>query len=333
MFTTGFPMLVTQKRVQSDAADLRREMDLVRQETIDGRVADLTGELGSDVGKVQSIERQIDEIDQRLTDVDLIKADLGFVQQTMNRLSTAANRFATEIEVALGQDNTEAIEALEAEVETELRLAFSALNTSFGGRQLFSGAATDTPPLAQVEEFISDVVAITNTEQTSADVTAKLNDYFTNTGLNTWDGAIYQGSTVAGPDREINANKRIGVTINATDDAFKELFRGLATFIAAKHAPEGEQEAVRLAAAKDMRDGAKLLIDQQTRIGANEAAVTEAETILNSEKQIYQELLAGYTTVDQFEAASRLTSLETQLQAIYLTTSRLQSLSLVNFLR
>ena len=42
--------------------------------------------------------------------------------------------------------------------------------------------------------------------------------------------------------------------------------------------------------------------------------------------------MLGLSGVDAVEAASRTTELETQLQAAFLTTARIQQLSLVNFI-
>ncbi len=334
MLSTGFPIQVTQKRLQSQVEFVKRELDSARFEAVSGRRFDLFKSLGGQIGRVHIVEKQIADVDQRLTQIGLIKADFNFVQKTLEAATDAAANISTRIDAAVGAKDDTALEALGIDAESELRVSFSQLNVSFGGRQLFSGAATDTPPLASPDTLIAAVDAIVAANATAADVETALDAYFSGTGAGTFAGDIYQGSTTAGPSREITATRRVGVDIRADDQGFRDLFRGYALYLSAENvADETMRDALRSNAAGKIREGSRSLISTQTRLGSDENTVDTAETRLEAEKSTYETLLAELVTVDQFEAASTMTNLETQLQAIYLTTGRIQNLSLVNFLR
>lgn len=335
MNVTGYPTSVTQIRLQGFAADISERLDDSRIEAVTGRFADITQAIGGDVGRVHLLEKQISDADERLEQIGLLKADFAFAQNTLGSIGGAATNLAIELEAANGVNNEESLKALEQEFETELRLAFSQLNASAGGRQIFSGASTDTPPLANVDEFIADIEAIVDSATDAADIDALLDDYFAGVGGTNFDASIYQGSTLAAPDREVSATKRLGVDIRADDQAFKDVFRGYASFIAVRRDPDltdEDKSALYSSASTKLREGAEGVINARTRLGAAEGAVNTAETRLNAEKLTYQEIYNQLTSVDQFEAASLVTNLETQLQTIYLTTARISGLSLVNFL-
>lgn len=337
MITFSFPSSVTFTRLGAAQATVKQQLDDSRVESVTGRFADLTSAIGGDVGRVHLIEKQIADTDDRLTQIDLASAEFAVAQSTLSSISTAANSFANKIDVALGSDDDTTLKTLEAEIETELRLAFSQLNASAGGRHLFSGAATDKAAYASVDDFIADVKAIVETSGDITGITTQLDAYFADGGgVGTFEGDIYQGSDSVAPRREISANDRVGIELRGDDQAFKDILRGYASFLGAMRdsgLPTADRDAVFASAATSLRGGANALIDAQAKLGSAEGAAAEAKTRLTVERTTYQSLLSDIVSVDQAEAATLVQNLETQLQAIYLTTSRMTSLSLVNFLR
>ncbi|MEM9724462.1 MAG: flagellin, partial [Pseudomonadota bacterium] len=85
-------------------------------------------------------------------------------------------------------------------------------------------------------------------------------------------------------------------------------------------------------AAQRLNGSVSALIDEQTTLGAKEAEAALLEARHNATRLVLEEQMLGLIGVDAFEAASRTTELETQLQAAFLTTARIQQLSLVNFI-
>ena len=68
-------------------------------------------------------------------------------------------------------------------------------------------------------------------------------------------------------------------------------------------------------------------------IGVGEAQIAAAVTRYEAEEAILTSLFNDKTGRDQFEAASELQLLESQLEASYLLTARLARLSITNFIR
>lgn len=332
MLSIGYPVAVTQQRLQTQVDFVKRALDEARIEAVSGRHADLFTALGGQTGRVHRVDKAIADIDQRLTQVGFIKADFSFVMTNIDAASKTAGDIGARLIAAVGANDDIAREALTTEAETEIRGLFTQLNMSFGGRQLFAGAATDTPPLADVDTMLDAVKAIVGAGPDLATINTALDDYFTGAGAGTFAEDIYQGSTADAPTREITSTRRIGVTMRADDDGLKAAYRGYAMMLAADQLDESLRDEVLNAAAEQLSSGSLSLINSQTRLGADEGAVEKAATRLTAERTAYEELLFELVNVDQYEAASRMTNLETQLEAIYLTTSRLKDLSLTNYI-
>ena len=69
-----------------------------------------------------------------------------------------------------------------------------------------------------------------------------------------------------------------------------------------------------------------------TEPGFNQQIVENATERLENLSRVHQTQLSELEGVDPYEAATRLTNLETQLRASYEITAQLNSLSLLNYL-
>jgi flagellar hook-associated protein 3 FlgL len=71
---------------------------------------------------------------------------------------------------------------------------------------------------------------------------------------------------------------------------------------------------------------------QRSEIGLSTERVTRSNDALEAQKKIIEVHLNDLQGVDAYEASTRVTSLQALLEAAYTLTSRIQQLSLVNFL-
>jgi flagellar hook-associated protein 3 FlgL len=74
------------------------------------------------------------------------------------------------------------------------------------------------------------------------------------------------------------------------------------------------------------------LTDQQSQIGLVQNRVSNANDQLKSQVSLFNTHLVSLEGVDQNEAATRISTLLNQMETAYTLTSRLQKLSLVNYL-
>jgi flagellar hook-associated protein 3 FlgL len=68
-------------------------------------------------------------------------------------------------------------------------------------------------------------------------------------------------------------------------------------------------------------------------IGFNQQVVDRAQLRLEDKSLVQNTQIATYENVDPYEAATRMTALQTQLQASYSVTARLAELTIMNYIR
>ena len=130
-----------------------------------------------------------------------------------------------------------------------------------------------------------------------------------------------------------------GVTLNygvqANDAAFTDLMRGL-TMLAAVDVSQISDPDAYAAYVTEAVDAISVgiggVLAAETQLGAQQKLVEDTSTALEDVNDIYNSRILALEAVDPYEAATRLSQLETQLQSSYAVTARLMNLSLLNFL-
>jgi len=75
------------------------------------------------------------------------------------------------------------------------------------------------------------------------------------------------------------------------------------------------------------------MLDASARVGFNQQVVQTTQNQLTDISLVQRTQISGYESVDPYEAITRMTTLENQLEASYQVSSRLSGLSILNFLR
>ncbi len=223
------------------------------------------------------------------------------IYSTLSTITDLMSEFRSELTSALSTDTSDT-GTLAPAAEGYLEELASLLNSTYEGRYLFAGDATQTAPVD-----LSSYVADGDTASTS----------------------YYQGDATITSVR-ISREQTVSYGVTADNAAFEQAFRALGMIAAAGTGADEDM----IAEAYALIESA---LDATVAVQANVSV--DASTLERSiERQAdYQALLSSaiseLTDVDVTEAAVRLTSYETQLQASYSAIARLQSLSLLDYLR
>ncbi|HBK91570.1 MAG TPA: hypothetical protein DDZ68_07875 [Parvularcula sp.] len=333
MRTVGPPTLLTAQRFATASASLRRDSETARIELSTGRLADLPAALGGRIGEASSLRAALDAIAVRrqgLQQADLVAAAS---QRALSAIDEGARPLATDALAANGRGDNAALATAALEARSRVEAAFSNLNIKVAGQFLFSGDATDRPPLAGADALIADVEAIYAGAADAAALDAALDFYFDDPagGFQT---TIYRGGAGPAPSIEIAGGERGAFTARADDPSIRDVLRGLAVIAAAGAAPPSALRDGALSSAGAVSlDGTDGLIARRTDIGVEERRAAEALTGLDDEEAALTEAYNAATARDPLDAATRLQALEAQLNASLVATSRLSQLTLANFLR
>jgi flagellar hook-associated protein 3 FlgL len=224
---------------------------------------------------------------------------------------------------------------------------------------VFGGDAGGQPPMGDVDDLLSDVAqALKGTLLTSAPVPTpqeQLAHYFGTAPIpgqppeQTFDARVYKGGPGAAPPVELAEGDLLSYGVKANDPALKALMRELAVAAVVGETTDPEAlgmdpastpaqvQAQRMALWKDAATGLlaadDAVTDLRADLGLAEKRIEDAGTWTKAQRDALDLARAGIEEVDAYEAATRLSQLETQLQALYEVTARTAQLSILSFLR
>lgn len=307
-------------------ADLRSRITTVSEEAVTGRFADLVGALDGRVDRALLTQKAIEDIGTQRDQLNLRATRLEITQNSLGRVQDSIGILSTNILDAVGKSDGASIRFSSQEAQFALEDIFNALNVRHGERFLFSGDATATPPFAGAETLISDIQAIAAGAVDAADFEAQIDTYFRDPA-GPFQTVIYSGlATVSDPD-----------AVTGIDSALIDSISALAVVAIADPttAPPvvGIDSAALSQAADDLRTGLTTLTNLRADRGIVQQQLERDLIALDAEESVLTTAFNDLTARDQFEAATELQNLQATLEAAFLLTNRLSSLSLVNFLR
>jgi len=235
----------------------------------------------------------------------------------------------------------------------------SFLNSSYNGKSLFAGVDSDRAPMnswgnadGTTGLSPSDVMAsivgggITNAADAAtklAEVDAVFNGTPTDPN-HAYDETFFNGTPLTdglgNPNprmtAQIDESLDINYGVQGNDPGFRDLMRGLAMLASGDPAQIGDDDAYEAwvqGAAAALGSGVNSVLNAETRTGTMQKLVEDANDRMSGKVEVLSLHISELEAVDPYEAATRLTSIQTQLQASYAVTARLMQLSYLNFMR
>ena len=245
------------------------------------------------------------------------------------------------------------------------------LNTKDGNRYVFGGAETLIKPFdntGTLDSAISNLLdQWKNGAITNEDLMADLSDRTTANGnLDALTDTIVGYSSVLSSGNggrvfvRVEQNAEVNYTTLANDQAFRDIMVGLAYIRSADLVPIADvyeppntypgvpdQQGAPGADTQEMKENffavynhvvtmvsqAIERLDQLSyNLGNAQSRIDDVKLAHEQDKNVLQSTIGDVENVDINEAAVKLTSLETQINASYAVTAKVQQLSLVNFL-
>jgi len=158
-----------------------------------------------------------------------------------------------------------------------------------------------------------------------------------------FEASFYNGTRALGPDGQPNSplTARISETetltqpAQANSEAIRDLMRGLAMLASVDVDAIGD-EAARSAWVNEARsaisDGVSGLIELETTTGLRRSRLGDTLAAQQSRAGFLDGERLALEGTDRYDAATRLTQLQTQLESSYAVTARLSRMSFLNFL-
>jgi flagellar hook-associated protein 3 FlgL len=314
-------------------ADLRAGVQRAAQEVATGKKSDIGASLRGDLSPLLAIDASLSRLSAYKSTANDAAVQTAAQQLAIAGLSQLSNGVSTALMGMQDVSTPAQINTLASDARGRLASVIGLLNTQAGGRAVFSGVATDTPPLGSADDLLAALetaaIGATTAGQVAAAVTLWFDDPL---GF----GTFYQGGASLAP-APIAAGETADLSTTAMDPAIRDTLAGLAmaSLLDRGILPGDFAERARLAATagQNLTRSEEDRVTLAARIGTVEAQIETARTRNGAEETSLGILRSDITSADPYEAATRLENVRAQLESLYLITARVSRLSLTEYLR
>lgn len=342
--------------MRNNIAKTTTELQKASQEVSTGLRANVYADLGQASAIPLGLRAQMDRT-QGFSDSNALLANKMDVMSTaLGTVHDTAQSVLSQAVANLTQPGATAA-TLQQAAKAAIEQITTSLNANFGGEYLFSGTTSDKPPL-QNHAAVNPASGLSPDQVTSGIVGAGPADAADAAAKAAQLDAAFASTTGAGQDFEAtfyngtpakdaggNANPRItgqiaeGQTVTygvqANDPEIRNVLKGLtmlASTDVSKITDPGAYKAWMETAVSALSGGVAGVTDTQARLGSQQQLVAQTKARQDDLKTVYTSRIASFESVDPYEAATRLTALQTQLQATYAATAQISKLSILNYL-
>ena len=355
-FTQSISSLQSLLTRQRTTNDIYRQMVQAEQEVSSGRHADSFKALGARSIEALNTRSVYDRTVGRIEANTLLQNRLDLMASSLGSAREAAQEVLT-----MAITNTDPSSAdpkfLKQMAIDAYNTISSFMNSSYNGKALFSGVASDKTALnnwndadAVTGRSPSDVMAaitggaITNAADAAsklAEVDAAFNGSPADPD-NAYEASFFNGTPaktggVTNPRMaaQIDEGLEIDFGVQANDKGIRDLMRGLSMLASVDPQKITDPAAYKAwvgEAASALGTGVNAVLAAESRTGSMQKLVEDANSRLKAKKDILSLHITALESVDPYEATTRLTAADAQLQATYAVTAKLSQLSFLNFM-
>lgn len=337
-------------------ASITAEIAKTNNEISTGFYNDVYAQLGMRSSQTIALRASMSALEAYTTTNTLLDGKLETMEASMNTIDDALQSV-----LALATTNassaTQTATTLQAQAKAALDVVISALNTTYAGEYLFSGTSTETAPMQVLnktnastglspDDVVSSIVGSGPTDAAdAATMIAALEAIFASTPEGTaenYEETFYNGTalstggtTNARMQAQIADGQTLSYGVQANDPAFTQIIQGLmmlSTVDVSTITDEGAYSAYMDEVVSLLSSGNTALDSVQTTVGSNRALLASAIERQTDLQDIYNNRVVALEGVDSYEAATRLSALQTQLEATYSITAQISNMSILNYL-
>lgn len=330
------------------------ELLRAQQEVSTGHFYDIGAELGSKTSTVIDLNRESIRLTSMVSNNSIATQRLSASQEALTQIASAAEDMNNALITISGSSNSDTINTTVMTVQNSLSTMISMANQSANGEFLFAGINTDVQPIADYNATSAAKTAFdaaftgyfgfapTDTANT-ATITASgaapsMEDFISSVLEPMYSGADWNTDWSSATDQVMTSRITQSETVSTSASANANGFRyfALAAVVTQELMTIGAPAnavTVAIKAAIDYTGRAITGVNStRSQLGLSENRIEKADASLNVQIDIIETSLSSKIEVDAYEASTRVNSLLSMVEASYTLTSKIQALSLVNYL-
>lgn len=347
----------------------RQQMELTRanEEVSTGVHADVAATIGAGTGRDIALRNLFDRTNEYVKTTDLLDGRMKTMDSAMTSILASGTDLLAAASTGLGQQSPTGT-SLQIRARGVLDQVVGLLNASSGNSYLFGGTALDQPPMRNVDgdksglrppmQIVRDAIqsatggtAMPTTAAETAAVVARLDDLFAVRDpatpapaplTDSFEGGLYTGTTALQPGGTASPrvsgqpadSTGIAYGVQANDPMMRQVLEGiymLAAVDTSKMDVDAYPDYIRAAVDK-LSGGLGKLREATAQLGIQRAQVATLAEQHKTQKSILSLQIDTLEGVDPYEASTRISQLEAQIDATSSATARIAKLHLTNYL-
>lgn len=343
-------------RVIGDSAAVHRQLDRLTAQASSGRIADSYAGLGDGAAVSLDLAPQVARMQTWQGNIDAATGRMQVAQTALTQMQQIATDFVAQTNNLNGL-NAAGIDTIAAQARDALSQVANLLDTQDGGIYVFAGQDTANPPVpdpnaiasspffTQIQAAVSQMTVLGGAGTVASTLATAISNASTTSPFSSYLSqpvAALAAPTVQVGDRQTVAtglfasgNMLVASTGSSTTGSYsRDLLRALATIGSLTGAQANDPN---LAAVVDdtrasltgaltaMASEAGVFGDSQSRLAVTRTQLTDTSTALSGQ-------IGSAQDADMAATLSKLSAVQTQLQASYQLIAGINALSLVKFL-
>lgn len=343
---------------QRQTAEVSAKLEAASHEVSTGMMADPYKSIGIRSAEALGLRAKMERNDGLMSANAVLQSRLDLTAETLGAIRKTGQD-VLDLAVANRGSRAGTVTAIQGLARQALEQITSQLNTGYNGAQLFAGVAVDATPVQRVDTINpatgrspKDVVdqVIGGTLVSAADANAKiaeLKGIFADADpdpARNFEATFYNGAPrldaggapVARLATRIEEGETLEYGVQANDQGFRDLIRGLSMLAgtdASAITDDGAYDAWTSAAVDAMAGGIAEILQSEVKLGSQQKLLDYTIQSQKDRSDLYNSHVLALEGVDTYEAATRVSQLQTQLEATYSITARLSRLSFLNYMR
>lgn len=318
-------------------AQLKTTMSRLTQELSSGVQKDIGSAVKGDFTVLAAVDRSLRRLDSFNQSASEASVFMSSQQDALDLVQNHASQIGAMMISSASTTQASMIDSVTGDAAQRFASIVSALNVSVAGRHVFSGTSTDTAPLSPAADIISALSTAISGMTTATDIAASVDAWFdAPSGGGGFLDHVYQGSSTTIAAVQVSETDRANLSLTAADPSLRNVLKGfaLATLVSEKLVPnDSELRTVltRTAGEKIVTADAELTT-VRSELGTAQEVVSNAQTRNSAEissLKISKNELIG---IDEYDSATALDAVQTQLETLYTLTARLTGLTLTDYL-
>ena len=315
-------------------SDLKAQLGSLVEELASGRTSDVARHLSGSYSYLADVERNLSLLDGYSSATNEARLFTDTMQNALDGFQEVSSTLGLDLISAAQSNMPQVISSISTRAAGDFDIMLSKLNTSVGGRFLFSGIDSDTVPMEDATAILDALRLDLAGETTLAGIQTRLDTWFAPGGG--FDTVAYLGALTSLAPFVLGQGETVNLDLRADDDALRTLLKH--TAMAALSAddtlafPDDLRQDLVLTAGKGLSFDQSAVTAIRADLGYAQARIDESATRISAERTSFQTARTELLAIDPYETVTRLEDVQFQLEGLYTITARLSRLSLTDYL-